>query len=636
MPDSSWTETGSSISLIPTTTPIDPGSSPANANYLTNAYKAALMQQYAGELAMKTSLDSLATTWGCSATAYNNAVAAINTTITGFSGAPANWATIWPDGTMSGPWMGVQTLLSADWSAIATQRTALQSAISAAQAAAAQAASISAAAADATSKMNSAISTAESAAESYAATQAANAQAAATLASQPHQVSWASTALPSLPSSSYPAGYFALTTDKLTYQVNTAGTAWVQVQYAASGIFGQVTTGQLAAGSVTTGTLAAGAVTTSILAASAVTAANIAAGAVTANRLAIVGGYSACINVDPQIQDQTVWFAESGSITFQTPGDAPVGSTVIRSASGAPTILKDANYYPIDITKTYIVRFWARPSSANGLLYADLQQYLSNSGSTCATNGGRAPYKPSALSLSGLSGWTEYSNTWGPSDWQSGVKFVRLDFLLNYSGSAGYVDVCNVRFEEMTSGSLIVDGSITSSKISAGAITGNMITAGVLTAGVIYFTDGFCLNTLEPKEAGANVTSAHVLTSIANESSTATATGVTHVLIPGLAFSLNTSSTADVYNFFGSMSGAQTAGTVGTDCYVCIYVDGVYNQEALITYPNLGGTVSNFFVMILTGLSAGAHTIQFYMQPSLSTATFQFYPGSSIICQRIF
>lgn len=53
MPDSAWTETGSSISLVPVTSTIDAGSGATNVNYLTNADKIALMSQYAAELAMK-------------------------------------------------------------------------------------------------------------------------------------------------------------------------------------------------------------------------------------------------------------------------------------------------------------------------------------------------------------------------------------------------------------------------------------------------------------------------------------------------------------------------------------------------------------------------------------------------------
>jgi hypothetical protein len=145
-------------------------------------------------------------------------------------------------------------------------------------------------------------------------------------------------------------------------------------------------------------------------------------------------------------------------------------------------------------------------------------------------------------------------------------------------------------------------------------------------------TDGFCLNTLEPKEGGANVTSGHVLTSLATQTTTATASSLA-VSIPGLGFSLNAASTSDVYNLFGSMLGAQTAGTVGAVCQIALYVDGVNKRTSVVAYPTLNGETSTSFTMSLTGLTAGAHTIQMYFY---GIGTFNFYPGSTVLCQRIF
>jgi hypothetical protein len=586
MPDSSWTETGSSISLIPTTTPIDPGSSPANANYLTNAYKAALMQQYAGELAMKTSLDSLATTWGCSATAYNNAVAAINTTITGFSGAPANWATIWPDGTMSGPWLGVQTLLAANWATIATQRTALQGAISAAQASAAQAASVAAAATDATNKSNAAI-----------------------LASQPHQVAWAYASKPTLPSGSYPAGYYAITTDARTVQVNTSGTAWTDVLVATTGLFGQVVASQI-----------------------------------------VVNNQGPNLVPDPMGSDLGSW---SSAVQITGITDLTVGSTAVANATGASATVLTTALIPIDQAKNYLVQMLAKKLVGSaGVNYLSVAWYGAT-GNFLASNtaqptgaGSPAGWNNGSYSYFGLIGadapttWTKYTINFGPAGpaaIPSNARFVKIGAILNYSAVASYqAAISQVKLLECTDGSLIVNGTVTTANLVTGVAIADIARVGSLTARYIYFTDGFCLNTLEPKEAGANVTSAHVLTAMANETSTATATGVTNVAIPGLAFSLNASSTSDVYNFFGSMSGAQTAGTVGFDCYIKLYVDGVFNQSALITYPVLNGTVANSIVLSLTGLSAGAHTVQFYLSPANSTSTFQSYVGTTVLCQRIF
>jgi hypothetical protein len=75
---------------------------------------------------------------------------------------------------------------------------------------------------------------------SQAATDATNKANAAQLASQPHQVVWAYASKPALPDPAYPAGYYAITTDARTVQVNAAGTAWTDVLVATTGLFGQL------------------------------------------------------------------------------------------------------------------------------------------------------------------------------------------------------------------------------------------------------------------------------------------------------------------------------------------------------------------------------------------------------------
>lgn len=269
MPNSSWTETGASISLVPVTTPINTGSDPENVNYLSNQDKINLMAQYSAELAMKTTLDTAAAGLSVSSAYYDNAVAAISTGLVA-AGAPANWATIWPDGTTSGPWPNIQTSLANWWAQVAVQRTALQAAISAAQAAAAQEAAVAAATALAPAVVNG---------------------------------------LPALPNSLYPAGKLAWDTSTNALYLS-AGAAWTAQTVAAVDISGTLSAAQIAslAASQITGTLTAaqiasitaaqltgqitgtqianGAISTPQLAAGAVTAATIAAGTITAEQIA--------------------------------------------------------------------------------------------------------------------------------------------------------------------------------------------------------------------------------------------------------------------------------------------------------------------------------------------------------------
>jgi hypothetical protein len=514
---------------------IDPGSGPNNINYLTNANKIALMTQYSAELAMKTQLDTLASAWVVSATAYNNSVAAINTTITGFSGAPANWATIWPDGTTSGPWMGVQTMLSSNWAAIATQRTALQAAISAAQAAAAQATAISTAVAQAT-------------------------------ANAPVQVA----SLPTLPNAAYPAGRIVWNTAD-GYLYVSAGSTWTALTLAAANISGTLTAAQIASlaasqvtgqlsdsqlaaisaakltGKITGTQITNGAISTPLLAAGAVTAATIAADTITASQIA-AGAITA--------SELAAGAVVAGKIAAGTIQAADIAAATITGANIAATTITAANIAADTITAAQI--------------------------------------------------------------------------------AAGAITASELAANSVTTAKLVA-GAVTAAIIASGAITGDMITAGSLTANVIYFSDGFCLNTLEPKEAGANVTSGHILTATSKPTNTVTVTGIPAVIIGGFAFSVNAASTSDVYNIFGRLAGRQTAGSAGADCYIALYVDGASNTYQDCYFAgglNTDGMCA--FYMSITGLTAGAHTFQFYAHSGNSTTNWTVWNTSTALCQRIF
>ena len=218
---SAWASSSGTVNPSGSATPIAPqaGVDQLNsADYLTNAAKIALVNNWTQELHTQGtpstvgSLDYQASQYGVSSAAYDAAVTALSAGLV-TAGAPSNWATAWPDGTTFHA-VGIQTSLTSWWATIAAARTALENAIGGGYVA-------------------------------TAATQALADANAAVLQSQPHQVSWASTALPALPSGSYPAGYYALTTDHLTFQVNNAGTAWGQVYVGAKGLFDQLVAGQL-------------------------------------------------------------------------------------------------------------------------------------------------------------------------------------------------------------------------------------------------------------------------------------------------------------------------------------------------------------------------------------------------------
>ena len=132
-------------------------------------------------------------------------------------------------------------------------------------------------------------------------------------------------------------------------------------------------------------------------------AGQIAAGAVGADEIAanqvavkhlVVTNFGQ-INSDPNLKDGTAWEWNAGSGSLQTVTDGAAGDKTARSATGTYGYINDIQYYPINSSKTYRLSFWARAAaSTNGTLYSCLRQYSDYSGTPCATNGGRSPYKP--------------------------------------------------------------------------------------------------------------------------------------------------------------------------------------------------------------------------------------------------
>lgn len=149
------------------------------------------------------------------------------------------------------------------------------------------------------------------------------------------------------------------------------------------------------------------------------------------------------------------WSLNGQSIVVLT--DGKVGNNALRLLGSGGAYPNQGNFVPIDPTKKYRVKFWARPSSnAAGYLYFSLRQFVSNDANAPGpVNGGRSPYKPSFTSRADHIAaygdtWGEYNFLWTSADWQTGVKYVQPEFLDNYSGAAGYWDIQNFTFADVT------------------------------------------------------------------------------------------------------------------------------------------------------------------------------------------
>ncbi len=478
MPNSAWAETSTSITLSPTTTTVNAGSSTENVNYLTNSDKILLMQQYNAELATQAQLDSTAKGLGVPSTNYDNAVANINTTLVN-AGAPSNWASIWPDGTTSGPWPGIQNSLASDWTGIATARTTLQNDISATQAstqaAAAQSAAVAAAATDATNKMNDAITTAENAAPTVV------------------------NGLPTMPNSAYPSG--RMVWDTTTNQMYvSAGSSWTSLAVPAPNITGTLAAAQIAsvAASQVTGQL-----TGEQIAAQTISEANL-----------VVTSIGAALNPDPNCSDITGWVPTSGTVSIVNVTDnAPgqVGLTALNLAGQSE--VRSLSAIPVSQGKSYRVTLLARTTSGSNTAYFRFFQY---GGNVACPRTGSYPsnYLSYSLGLEGVappSEWTRYIAT---VPLNSGATWGMLE-VETYGG--GTLQIQDFRIEEQVPSSLIVDGTITAAQIAAGTITTSQIAAGTIEASNIAaatITGGnIAANTIETGNIAAGAITANQIAS---------------------------------------------------------------------------------------------------------------------------
>jgi hypothetical protein len=211
---------------------------------------------------------------------------------------------------------------------------------------------------------------------------------------------------------------------------------------------------------------------------------------------------------------------------------------------------------------------------------------------------------------------------------------VNLEVVVGGSPTSGMY-VCDCFLRRMTDASMIVDGTITATKIAAGSITGDMITTGSLTANVIYFSDGFCLNTLEPKEAGSDITRGHILTNKSTVTGFSLPSNGSMGAIGGFGFTTVASGSVDVFNISAVLvfSGGST-----TDSITIKVTDtNTSTDYGSITYRlPLSSNVNTFpYFVSITGLGAGSHNFQFYGEKT-SSSTITVAGGTYAICQRIF
>lgn len=192
-------------------------------------------------------------------------------------------------------------------------------------------------------------------------------------------------------------------------------------------------------------------------------------GTITTEKL-LVTGLGIALNSDPNTQDVTAWVGQG--LTIASDSSAPTGGTVLTLSSQASPAL--SKRFPIDPSKNYRARTWAKQPSGNATAYL-LVAFYDASGALIASTGTAGWLGiTSGNCYFGLAGtpmpnaWTAYSVDFGPDESAkipTGARYASLGILPNVSGLsgqrlAGYV--CHLK----TTGDMLVDGTVTAGKIN--------------------------------------------------------------------------------------------------------------------------------------------------------------------------
>jgi hypothetical protein len=261
----------------------------------------------------------------------------------------------------------------------------------------------------------------------------------------------------------------------------------------------------IAAGTINTGNLAASSITTTLLAANAVTTLNLASGAVTTGKLVVSSTPSISVWPDANFQDTSAWTLANWGV-FPTQGtvtDGASGGTTLRSPTGGTASAYGTVKVPVVVGNTYRMSCRARSVGSNGTFYLRW-----NTG-TAATG----TYNQVTGSVEGVtpgSSWTRYT-----TDWVATTPYASPMVLVNYTGTAGYMEAQDIRIEELMPGNLIVSGTITGSQVAANTITGSNIAANTITASNIaastITTNEIAANTITGGDiAGSTITGSNI------------------------------------------------------------------------------------------------------------------------------
>ena len=319
------------------------------------------------------------------------------------------------------------------------------------------------------------------------------------------------------------------TTDQKLYTWNTTSGTYVTPSFTPVIGPGEITSTMIADGSISTPKLLAGTINANVLAVGSITsnlitanslngdriavntldAGKITSGTITATQIAasaisvdklIVTGRGSALNDDPSMADDAAWPGTSGinpPVRIKGATDGIAGVNYIR-LSGASSGITSREFSPAE-GKVYRTSFYARRVSGSGTCTAFLRFRTADNLTTIQT-----AITSTSSSHTGTMGAMTIANTWtrytAISTAPPNAARAVLIFVANNATGTAVIDIQDFRVDEYIGADLIVDGAITSEKMTANSINGDRIVANSLAASKIVSgsitTDKFTTNTI--------------------------------------------------------------------------------------------------------------------------------------------
>ncbi|RWM27910.1 MAG: hypothetical protein EOR77_30795 [Mesorhizobium sp.] len=268
-------------------------------------------------------------------------------------------------------------------------------------------------------------------------------------------------------------------------RVRTTEGAWAALAAFFGGdvlVDGSIIADKIAAQAILSAHIGANQIVGTHIAANQISAGHITSGAISTQKL-LVSGAGNALNPDPAFEDADYWAAlglSGGSRAITAVSNAYAGNKVMRITGYNVSWPETPNFFAIDPTKTYLLEILAREVVGPTRFYG-VWQFRDASGALIpfTANGAwggnsNSWYFPSNAILPSGGAWTRYTLAVGPNgaaQFPANARFMGFGWLANYSEAATDVmDFGMVRVSEMGRGELIVDGAITSSKLTTGEL----------------------------------------------------------------------------------------------------------------------------------------------------------------------